>query len=88
MFGRRKKVDLEELLQELAGDNEDNDARARVRKYVKGDDDEYQQPSGVKFKVEFEGIDELIKELRSLRDSINELIELLKEQGNSAAPRK
>ena len=80
MFGRKKKVDLEELLQELAG-NDDGSVRSRVRKYD-GDDEDYAQQTGVKFKVEFEGVDELIKELRSLRESINELIELLKEQGS------
>ena len=79
MFGRKKKVDLEELLQELAG-NDDGNVRSRVRKYD-GDED-YVQQSGVKFKVEFEGVDELIREIRSLRESINELIELLKEQGS------
>ncbi|GAB6943622.1 hypothetical protein [Vulcanisaeta sp. JCM 14467] len=80
MFGRKKKVDLEELLQELAG-NDDGNVRSRVRKYD-GDDEDYVQQAGVKFKVEFEGVDELIKEMRSLRESINELIELLKEQGS------
>ena len=80
MFGRKKKVDLEELLQELAG-NDDGNVRSRVRKYD-GDDEDYAQQAGVKFKVEFEGVDELIKEMRSLRESINELIELLKEQGS------
>jgi hypothetical protein len=82
MFGRRKKVDLEELLQELAG-NEDEDGRARVRKRAAVSEDEPVETSGVKFKVEFEGVDELIKEIRSLRESINELIDLLKEQGSA-----
>jgi hypothetical protein len=82
MFGRRKKVDLEELLQELAG-NEDEDGRARVRKRAAVSEDEPVEVSGVKFKVEFEGVDELIKEIRSLRESINELIDLLKEQGSA-----
>ncbi|KUO82443.1 MAG: hypothetical protein AT718_07505 [Vulcanisaeta sp. JCHS_4] len=82
MFGRRKKVDLEELLQELAG-NEDEDGRARVKKRAAVSEDEPVEASGVKFKVEFEGVDELIKEIRSLRESINELIDLLKEQGSA-----
>ena len=80
MFGRKKKVDLEELLQELTG-NDDGNVRSRVRRYD-SDDENYAQQTGVKFKVEFEGVDELIKEMRSLRESINELIELLKEQGS------
>ncbi|KUO81647.1 MAG: hypothetical protein AT714_01960 [Vulcanisaeta sp. OSP_8] len=77
-----EEVDLEELLQELAG-NEDEDGRARVRKRATVSEDEPVETSGVKFKVEFEGVDELIKEIRSLRESINELIDLLKEQGSA-----
>ncbi len=80
MFGRKKKVDLEELLQELTSD--DGNVRSRVKKRVVNDDggEDYEQQPGVKFKVEFEGVEELIKEMRSLRESINELIGLLKEQ--------
>ena len=84
MFGRKKKVDLEELLQELASN--DDGARARPRRRVEEDEEEdYGQQGGIRFKVEFEGIDELIKEIRSLRDSINELISLLKEQESAVA---
>ncbi|GAB6947429.1 hypothetical protein JCM16161A_15590 [Vulcanisaeta sp. JCM 16161] len=85
MFGRKKKVDLEELLQELAS-GDDGNVRSRVRRHVDEDED-YGQQTSVKFKVEFEGVDELIKEIRSLRESINELISLLKEQ-ESAVTKK
>ncbi|ADN50271.1 hypothetical protein [Vulcanisaeta distributa] len=79
MFGRKKKVDLEELLQELTSD--DGNVRSRVKRRVVDDDvEDHEQQPGVKFKVEFEGVEELIKEIRSLRESINELIGLLKEQ--------
>ncbi|WP_054857050.1 hypothetical protein [Vulcanisaeta sp. JCM 16159] len=79
MFGRRKKVDLEELLQELTSNEEDN-TRSKSRRRVGEDYEDYGQQAGVKFRVEFEGVDELIKEIKSLRESINELIGLLKEQ--------
>ncbi len=79
MFGRKKKVDLEELLQELTSD--DGNVRSRVKRRVVDDDvEDHEQQPGVKFKVEFEGVEELIKEIRSLRESINGLIGLLKEQ--------
>lgn len=82
MFGRKKKVDLEELLQELAGSDNGN-ASIRSRRRVAEDEEDYGQQGGVKLKVEFEGANELIKEMRSLRESINELINLLREQGSS-----
>ncbi|MCG2880719.1 MAG: hypothetical protein L7H00_02660 [Vulcanisaeta sp.] len=81
MFGRKKKVDLEELLQELAGSDDEEGGRARLRKRVDVDNDEGVAMGSIRFKVEFEGVDELVKEIRALRESINELIDLLKEQG-------
>ncbi len=86
MFGRKKKVDLEELLQELT-DDEDNYGKGRIKRRV-GDVEDYEQSSGVRFKVEFEGANELIKEIKSLRESINELIELLREKGDSATTKR
>ncbi|BDR92074.1 hypothetical protein [Vulcanisaeta souniana] len=86
MFGRKKKVDLEELLQELTDDGDSN-GKGRIKRRV-GDVEDYEQSSGVRFKVEFEGTDELIKEIKSLRESINELIELLREKGDSATTKR
>ncbi|MGC8607293.1 MAG: hypothetical protein ACP5GZ_04395 [Vulcanisaeta sp.] len=87
MFGRKRKVDLEELLQELTGD-EDGDGRSRVRKRVSESNEDYEQSGGIRFKVEFEGIDELIREIRSLKESINELTTLLREQGEPTTTKK
>ena len=84
MFGRRKKkVDLEELLQELAGGDDEEGGKARLRKSVDANNEGVAM-GGVRFKVEFEGVDELVKEIRALRESINELIDSLKEQGSAA----
>ena len=87
MFGRKRKVDLEELLQELTGD-EDGDGRSRARKRVSDGGEDYEQSRGVRFKVEFDGVDELIREIRSLKESINELTTLLREQGESTTTKK
>ncbi|WP_069808264.1 hypothetical protein [Vulcanisaeta thermophila] len=77
MFGRkRKKVDLEELISELAGD-EENEGTSGRKALVDGSN--YRDVGGVRFKVEFEGVEELIKEIRALRESIDSLIEALRE---------
>ncbi|MFB6470898.1 MAG: hypothetical protein TU36_006685 [Vulcanisaeta sp. AZ3] len=77
MFGRKKKVNLDEVLKELAEDNSE-----RSRRHLRVEDGD--EPSGVRFKVEFEGVEDLIKEIKELRGSIDELIDLLKEQGSSS----
>ncbi|MFP3216984.1 MAG: hypothetical protein RXP99_06800, partial [Vulcanisaeta sp.] len=64
-----------------AGSDDEEGGRARLRKRVDVDNDEGVAMGSVRFKVEFEGVDELVKEIRALRESINELIDLLKEQG-------
>ncbi|WP_243679502.1 hypothetical protein [Vulcanisaeta souniana] len=65
----------------------DSNGKGRIKRRV-GDVEDYEQSSGVRFKVEFEGTDELIKEIKSLRESINELIELLREKGDSATTKR
>jgi len=69
MFGRKRKVDLEEIVRELSSDDE-VPTRGRVSR-SEGD---------VKLRIEIGDMDALIKELRMLRESIDTLIEELRSE--------
>lgn len=79
ILGKRKKS-IEDLIRVL---DEEREHLERVNKREREEDYDYYNStlklSELKFKVQIENLEQLIKEMRSLRDEIRELIETIRE---------
>ena len=88
LFSRKKKVDIDEILQELTKRKEENygieieeyKPKSRIEESKRENVENVVKLNEIKITVKIEGLEELINELKELKNIINDLIDVLEKQ--------